>query len=96
LPEIIRLTKKRGIRLILVRTKRLSDPTPAHESPPLRRYISDLYAYLEDNHVDYLDLAHDERIKPEYFFDSLHLNAEGKEVFTRLLAGDLMPILKKP
>jgi lysophospholipase L1-like esterase len=50
---------------------------------------------LKNNDVAFLDFAYDERIKPEFFRDSIHLNAEGKQAFTHLLAEELEPILNQ-
>ena len=94
LPEIIRLSKERGMRLILVRlkTRTLGDGSQPPES--LERYLSSLADYLSAGQVPYLDYGADPRLQPRHFTDSLHLNADGKKVFTEMLAEGLNSLLK--
>ncbi|MBI5297927.1 MAG: hypothetical protein HY869_20805 [Chloroflexi bacterium] len=94
LPEIIRLCRENGIQLILVRTRTLVYPTGQSEPAYLQKYIQDLSAYLASQGVTFLDFAHDPRLRPELFFDAVHMNDEGRVVFTQLLGEALQPILK--
>jgi hypothetical protein len=94
LPAMLRLAKENDIRLIFIRTKTLLYPEYASEPFALRSYIQSLQEYITGNGAYYLDYAHDERIKDTFFFDSLHFNEEGKEAFTKMLAGDLEPFLR--
>ena len=86
LPEIIRLCRENGIRLVLVRTRTLrfspSNPEPA----PLKEYIQDLYAYAHANDVPVIDLAYDARLQAEHYKDVLHLNYQGMQIYTDMLS----------
>lgn len=91
LPYMIQLAQKNNINLIFVRTK-----VNGNEPLALERYAKSLNAYLKDQKNVYLvDFTHDPRILPEYFVDSLHMNAHGKQVFTTFLADEFKKIIKK-
>ena len=94
LPEMIRLTKAHGIQLIVVRIKTRASGMGDIESQALKNYISELNAYLDENQVPFLDFGTDPRLKNEYFMDSIHLNEDGKKVFTQILGEALRQILK--
>ncbi len=94
LPHMIQLAGENEIELIFVRTKSLVFPDRASEPPALRRYIETLGRYLGGyDHVHFIDFAHDERMKPSYFEDEVHFTAEGKEIFTQMLADALKLII---
>jgi len=94
LPEMIRLTKERGIQLIVVRIKNQMAGTGNSETFAIMRYIADLSEYLEKQGVIFLDYGRDPRLGSEYFKDVLHLNPEGEIVFTEILAEGLNDVLK--
>ena len=94
LPEMIRMCKENSIHLILVRMGTHQFLSRADEPIWVRGYFSALQAYLETQGVGYLDLAHDARIKPEHYFDFVHLSKTGRDVFTQILAESLEPFLK--
>jgi lysophospholipase L1-like esterase len=95
LPAIILMAQENNIELIFVRTKTLTYFEPAYEPPALRAYVESLDQYLsKQDHVYFLDLAHDERIKHEYFSDTVHFNEKGKDAFTKILADELMLRMK--
>lgn len=95
LPHIIQLAQENNITLIFIRTKSMTFPEYASEPSALRNYIKALDLYLsEQDHVQFLDLAHDERLQPDHFADTVHLNEVGKEIFTKILADELMKIVK--
>lgn len=94
LPEMIRLTHEHGIQLIVVRLKPNTTETVRLDTPPVRQYMDDLSNYLEKNGVLFLDYGRDPRITSEYFRDSLHLNPQGKTLFTQILADGLNNVLK--
>ena len=94
LPELIRMCKENSIHLIMVRMGTHQFLSRADEPLWVRGYFSALQVYLETQGVGYLDLAHDLRIKPEHYFDFVHLSKTGREVFTRILAESLEPVLK--
>lgn len=94
LPEMIRLCRENGIRLILVHERTLLFPAAAAEPKALRDYKRDLADYLNANGVALLDFSYDPRLPETYFFDALHLNERGKAVFTQLLAEALKPLMQ--
>jgi hypothetical protein len=94
LPEIIRLTQEHGIQLIVVRLKPNTIRTVRLDTQAVRQYIKDLSEYLNENDVIFLDYGRDPRIVRGYYRDSLHLNSEGKIVFTQILAEGLNKVLK--
>ena len=93
LPEIIRLARENGIRLILVHERTLLFPAAAAEPKALQEYKRAMADYLKANDVPLLDFSYDPRLPEEYFTDVLHMNAAGKAAFTQLLAEALRPLL---
>jgi hypothetical protein len=95
LPEIIRLCNENGIHLVVVRLKAYSRMSGDIDSASVRAYISDLGDYLAANDVPFLDFGTEPRLERALYGDALHLNEEGREIFTRLLAEALEPVLQK-
>jgi hypothetical protein len=94
LPEMIRICKKNNIHLIMVRMGTRQFLSQVDEPLWVRAYFRALESYLTENGVGYLDLAHDSRIKPELYFDFVHLTEKGRQVFTQALVEKLEPLLK--
>lgn len=94
LPEIIRLSKENDTQLIFVHLRTSLNFSPQTEPNGLAAYISALEMYLHENNAYFLDFAHDERLKPKYFRDGVHLNPQGQKLFTVLLADALKPLIK--
>jgi hypothetical protein len=94
LPEMIRMTQKNGIQLIVVRIKHQTTGTNSMETPAAKKYIADLSKYLQDQGVSFLDYGQDPKLTSEYFKDMLHLNPQGRVVFTKILANGLNETLK--
>ena len=94
LPDIIRLTKEHGIQLIVVRLKPNTIRTIRLDTQAIKQYIDDLSDYLDKNGVFFLDYGRDPRIESKYYRDTLHLNAEGKSLFTQILAEGLNGVIK--
>lgn len=91
LPEVIRLCRENGIQLVLVRMPILRYYDPATRPSELDDYVQDLNDYLKKNNVPFLDF--DQKVMPpEFFSDTLHLNEQGKEVFTQQLTESLLEI----
>ena len=89
LPEVIRLCRENGIQLILVRMPILSFEEPGTQPEGLDAYIRDLAAYLQANDVPFFDFDNKNFIG-EYFTDSLHLNEQGRAIFTQKLVEALL------
>ncbi len=94
LPEIVRIARENGIRLIFVRSKTLLFPTKASEPLGLDAYLADLERYLRDNDVAYADLNAGESISDEYFLDLVHMRPDGRIVYTEALAKALLPFIR--
>jgi hypothetical protein len=90
LPELIRLAHENEMEIIFVRIK-----VESYEQPALDDYIQDLFRYLDENDARYLDFGDDARLVHDLFEDSVHLNQEGKVLFTRLLVVGLEEIFAK-
>jgi hypothetical protein len=91
LPEIIRLCRENGIQLVLVRMPILRYYDPATRPIGLDDYIRDLSVYLKENNVPFLDFDKKD-MPPEFFTDTLHLNEQGKALFTEQLTESLLEI----
>jgi hypothetical protein len=89
LPDMIEIAKANNINLVFVRIKVLSG---VGDSPELNRYLASLGNYLYEQNIHMLDFGDDSRFTPELFRDSIHLNENGRELFTQLVADDLMRI----
>lgn len=90
LPEVIRLCKENGIQLILVRMPIQRFYPPESQPPGLNTYIQGLNGYLDANDVPYFDFDQKKEMPWDAFSDTLHLNENGKAIFTQ----DLIDALK--
>lgn len=95
LPEMIRLAREGGVRLVFVHERTLLFPSAVAEPEALRAYKAKLADYLRANDVSLLDFSYDPRLPASGFNDALHMNAAGKAAFTQLLAEALRPLLSK-
>jgi hypothetical protein len=93
LPEVIRLCKENDIQLILIRMPILRFEEPGTQPAGLNDYIQNLANYLEANGISFFDFDQKE-FTSEYFSDSLHLNEQGKVVFTQKLVESLKTVIK--
>lgn len=89
LPDMIEIAKEKNINLVFVRIKVLSGP---QQSPELDQYLADLATYFNEQNVRYLDFGDDPQLTNELFRDPIHLNEQGKELFTQLVANRLNEI----
>jgi hypothetical protein len=94
LPEIIRLTQKRGIQLIFVRAPTYIFPNPSDEPPALKQYLLDMTAYLAARDIPLVDLSQVQGIGPAQFIDPHHMSPEGKAIFTPVFAEAVKTVLK--
>ncbi len=85
LPEMIRIANENDIQLIFVRIKVKTNAG----DPKVDAYITSLSEYLKQNHAIFLDYGEDARLTPDLFYDAIHLNEQGRKVFTPILAQDL-------
>lgn len=91
LPYMIELAKANNITLILVRSK-----INAGEPSALTGYNLALENYLTQyENVILLDYSTDPRLTPEDYVDSLHMNADGRQKFSQILAKDFREILSR-
>jgi hypothetical protein len=86
IPDMIQITKKAGIQLILVREKNARVMTLQEESPAMRKYFQDMADYLKKQGIPLIDFSHDPSITIDMFLDEMHLSPQGRDVFTRLVA----------
>ena len=94
IPDMIQITREKRIKLIFVRGKNDRVMTLEDESPDMRKYFQDMADYLKKEGVPLLDIAHDPALTLEMFLDDMHLNPQGKLVFTRLVAEGFLSLLK--
>ena len=95
LPDIIQLTRNKGIQLILVREKNARMMNLEDETDDMRLYFQDLAAYLEKEHIPLIDLSHHPLLTLDMFHDMMHFKPFTQPVFTRLVAEALLELLKK-
>lgn len=89
LPDMIEIAKEKNINIVFVRIKVLSG---SQQSTELEQYLADLTTYFNEQNVYYLDFGNDPRLTPDLFRDVIHLNENGKELFTQLIAEELNQI----
>ena len=94
LPELIQMTRERGVQLILVQMRIMRFDTPGSEPPLLRPYNDALTAYLAANGVIYLDYSRVSSLTWAHYSDGLHMNEAGKAIFTDMFAEDLLENIK--
>jgi hypothetical protein len=85
LPEIIRLSKESGIRVVFVRVQRRPTPTgPPPQSPALQRYVRDLSRYLLVNGAEFCDDWGDPDEPLSIYEDGDHINRDYRSRYTEL------------
>jgi len=94
LPEIIRLAQANDIQLIFVHARTLTYPTPESQPAELAAYKRDLAAYLAARNVPLLDFSFDARFPPSLFNDPLHMNDEGRALFSQALGEAFLHLVK--
>ncbi len=94
LPDMIALTREKGIQLIFVREKNARVMNLSDESADMRLYFQQMKDYLSANGVLYLDFAHEPSLTLDMFRDRMHLSETGQQVFTRLVAEGFISIIK--
>jgi hypothetical protein len=94
IPEMIQITREKGITLILVREKNAKVMTLEDETPEMHKYFQDMDIYLKKEGIPFLDFSHDPELTLELFRDEMHLGSQGRTVFTRLVAEGFLELLK--
>jgi hypothetical protein len=92
LNKIIDLYKESDTRLIFLQTPRSPIPLPARgpiESAPDLRFL----LHTRSNVIFVDEDAFIELEQPRYFYDSIHLNADGRNIFTKQLGDRVAEIL---
>jgi hypothetical protein len=92
LPEIIRLVREKGSRLILVRHRCRYHAMGISEARPLRAYMAQLRSYLAGRGVALLDFSQESRIELKHFLLGDHFDGE-LAGFNDLLSSRLLPLL---
>jgi hypothetical protein len=94
LPEMIRLSKENNIHLVFVQLKtiRFSD-----EKPPeaLLEYSQKLQEYLRSQAVGFIDFSEEASLPPNLFSDEIHMNIQGKEIFTAVFSNRIAAYIQK-
>jgi len=93
LPEVIRLCKENNIQLLFIRMPILRFEEPGTQPKGLNAYMERLANYSEQNSIPYFDFDRKE-MTSEYFSDPLHLNEQGKVIFTEWLTEALKTVIK--
>lgn len=94
LPDILQKGKELNTKLIFIRVKRRKY-VAGTESASVKRKMEYLKKYLHENNAELIDFSFDPRIETKHYADTDHLNAEGKAVFTEMVAEALLPIVSK-
>lgn len=93
LPDMISLAKENDINLVFVRIK--VETTSAEDAAELDAYFNGLRTYLKSQDISLLDYGEDPRLTHEYFQDVIHLNEEGKTLFTQMVAEGLNELINQ-
>jgi len=97
LPEMIRLAKQHGIRLVLVRIQ--SRPLPNGKLlrfPPLVRYVQDLRRYLKRQGIEFYDFTGDPEVTLKMYSNRDHIAPAYKAFYTRLFYRRLKRVFQSP
>jgi hypothetical protein len=92
LPEIIRMVRDKGSRLILVRQRCRYHARGIPEALPLGEYMAQLRSYLAGRGVAFLDFSQESRIELKHFLLGDHFDGE-LAGFNDLLSSRLLPLL---
>jgi hypothetical protein len=96
LPDIIRLCKRNGVKLILVGLQTSRYQSARDEPIMLQYYFSRLEKTLKDSGVDYIKWNYDNGITGVDYRDSIHLNESGREKFTQIFISEIEKVLETP
>lgn len=88
LPPMLEELKKQNIQPIFIRAK-IKQYVTKTDNKTTSKYVAALKKYFEKNDVIFLDYTQLPELKIEHFLDSIHLNPDGKAIFTQILANDL-------
>lgn len=88
-PDLVELASQSQARIVFVRAP--LPPSSAAAAPGSAEAARDLVAWLNDNGAGYIDLS-SMGLAESAFRDATHLNARGREAFTKALATELVRI----
>jgi len=95
LPDIIQITKEKGINLILVREKNARIMNIEDENSDMRMYFQGLADYLKKEGIPLLDFSHDPVLTLDMFHDEMHLKPSARSTFTRLVAEGFLGLIQE-
>ncbi len=90
LPAMVDVLEEHGIELVVLRVKRRRDLKANSRPAALETYVRDLRDYLDTRGVTFLDYSDEDALAADKFGEGDHLNETGREVFTRLVAEDML------
>jgi hypothetical protein len=95
LPELIRLARSRGVRLVFVRVQRRPRPDgPPLQSPALRKYVADLRAYLESEGAIFIDDTGNPAFTLDWYKDGDHMLGSKRRAYTDAFAKTAAPLFE--
>jgi hypothetical protein len=90
LPLMLREARTAGLRVCFVRVQRRPiDNRPPEQSPALRRYVSTLQAYIEQQGGLFVDDTGDSAETLDWYADGDHLSHDGRARYTELFVSRL-------
>ncbi len=97
LPDMVRLAKENGVRLIVYRVKRRPDMDSGlrASSESLERYLRDLNEWLGERDVLFLDENASTEFTVEDYADGDHISRNVRPAFTRWFWSQLLPHLEQ-
>ncbi|MBF0447476.1 MAG: hypothetical protein HQL67_04680 [Magnetococcales bacterium] len=96
LPEMVRLGKEAGLKLVLVRiqTRPHLDGTLGDDSPEFNRYRDDLAEYAAQQGVGFHDFSHDPNITRTMYKDGSHIAEPFRKHWTKNMVDRLQEYLR--
>ena len=94
LPFMIQSAKENGYQLVVVRYKsREFAEKPDWYPPEMVKYGDDMAYYLQANGVPFLDYERNPALEKDLYANGDHFSAEGKDIWTDLVATDVKALL---
>ena len=83
LPHIVALCKQHQVELTIIRIQRLVDEEKLRDTGLLENYIGELGEYAENEGFRFIDSTGKDWLQRKHYTPNDHLNAAGKQQFTR-------------